>query len=167
MQNEPNFHQGKNEPNPIHKKGLRNFYIPSDNEKRTQNEPNSNPILLWTKPMQPSLPQRLTTITHASALRQNKPNSNPIEPNNQSSIINNHLSPLAHSPKRQPKACRAFLPLAHKKKLTARRKQISHPPDRQPDGPSPRFASSCACRICQNGTKTITTSYLKTAQKNT
>ena len=40
MQNEPNLHRGKNESNPIHKKGLREFYTPSDNEKRTQNEPN-------------------------------------------------------------------------------------------------------------------------------
>jgi len=40
MQNEPNFHRRKNEPNPIYKKGLRKFYTPSDNEKRTQNEPN-------------------------------------------------------------------------------------------------------------------------------
>ena len=41
MQNEPNFHPAKTEPNPISKKGLRKFYTPSDNEKRTQNEPNS------------------------------------------------------------------------------------------------------------------------------
>ena len=44
MQNEPNFHRGKNEPNPIYKKGLRKFYTPSDNQKRTQNEPKTNPI---------------------------------------------------------------------------------------------------------------------------
>jgi len=44
MQNEPNFHRGKNEPNPIYKKGLRKFYTPSHNEKRTQNEPKTNPI---------------------------------------------------------------------------------------------------------------------------
>jgi len=41
LQNEPNFHQAQNKPNPICKKGLRKFYTPSDNEKRTQNEPNS------------------------------------------------------------------------------------------------------------------------------
>jgi hypothetical protein len=41
MQNEPNFHRGKNEPNPISKKGLPKFYTPSHNQKRTQNEPNS------------------------------------------------------------------------------------------------------------------------------
>jgi len=40
MQNEPNFHRGKNEPNPISKKGLRTFYTPSDNEK----QPKTNPI---------------------------------------------------------------------------------------------------------------------------
>ena len=85
MQNEPNFHPGKNEPNPIYKKGLRKFYTPSDNEKRTQNEPNSNPIFLWTNPMQPSLSQRLMKITHPGPLKktnpkrsQNEPNSNPI-----------------------------------------------------------------------------------------
>jgi len=40
MQNKANFHRGKSEPNPIHKKGLRRFYTPSDSGKRTQNEPN-------------------------------------------------------------------------------------------------------------------------------
>jgi len=58
MQNKPNFHPGKNKPNPIYKKGLRKFYTPSDNEKRTQNEPKTNPIsekpkmnlnFYWTK----------------------------------------------------------------------------------------------------------------------
>ncbi len=81
MQNEPNFHRGKNEPNPIYKKGLRRFYTPSDNEKRTQNEPNSNPIFLWTNPMQPSVSQRFTTTNHPWPLKKTNPKrtqSNPI-----------------------------------------------------------------------------------------
>ena len=40
MQNKPNFDKGQNKPNPLYKKDLRKFYAPSDNEKRTQNEPN-------------------------------------------------------------------------------------------------------------------------------
>ena len=44
MQNKPNFDKGQNKPNPLYKKDLRKFYTPSNNEKRTQNEPNSNPI---------------------------------------------------------------------------------------------------------------------------
>ena len=46
MQNEPNLvrrRRIKNEPNPIYERGLRQFYTPSHNEKRTQNEPNTNP----------------------------------------------------------------------------------------------------------------------------
>jgi len=44
MQNKPNFDKGQNKPNPLYKKDLRKFYTPSDNEKRTQNKPNTNPI---------------------------------------------------------------------------------------------------------------------------
>ncbi|MCK4293690.1 MAG: hypothetical protein KAY65_10875, partial [Planctomycetes bacterium] len=58
--------------------------------------------------------------------RKNEPKTNPI----QTQFPLPQTSPLAHSPKRQPKACRAFFPLAHKKQLTARRKQNSHPNDR-------------------------------------
>jgi hypothetical protein len=44
MQNKPNFDKGQNKPNPLYKKDLRKFYTPSDNEKRTQNKPNTKPI---------------------------------------------------------------------------------------------------------------------------
>ncbi len=40
MQNEPNFHKAHNELNSIPEKELREFYTPSNGEKRTQNEPN-------------------------------------------------------------------------------------------------------------------------------
>ncbi|GAH78205.1 unnamed protein product [marine sediment metagenome] len=50
MQNKPNFDKGQNKPNPLYKKDLRKFYTPSDNEKRTQNEPKTNPIKPNFKP---------------------------------------------------------------------------------------------------------------------
>ena len=44
MQNKPNFGKAHNELNSIPEKGLRKLFTPSDNEKRTQNEPKTNPI---------------------------------------------------------------------------------------------------------------------------
>jgi len=75
MQNEPNLHRGKNESNPIHKKGLREFYTPSDNEKRTQNEPN---FKIGKMNLNPVKTMAYINIRLCSRGK-NKPNSNPIQ----------------------------------------------------------------------------------------
>jgi len=74
MQNKPNFHQPQNEPNPLHRKGLRKFYAHSDNEKRTRNEPNSKnarnrPNLLSNKEL-----RRKSRVATMKKRTQNKPN---------------------------------------------------------------------------------------------
>ena len=44
MQNKPNLGKAHNELNSIPEKELRKIFAPPDNEKQTQNKPNSNPI---------------------------------------------------------------------------------------------------------------------------
>jgi hypothetical protein len=92
MQNEPNFHRGKNQPNPVSKKGLRKFYTPSDNEKRTQNEPNLLMDKIKCNLLYPKGLQEQTTTSPSGKRTQNEPNSNPISP-----PPNSPTFPIAHS----------------------------------------------------------------------
>ncbi len=57
MQNEPNFRKPQNEPNSIQEKGLRKIYDLRAAKKRTQNEPNSNPISSWPPSASPLCPR--------------------------------------------------------------------------------------------------------------
>jgi len=94
MQNEPNFHRGKNAPNLISKKGLRKFNTPSDNEKRTQNEPNSNPISEKPKMNLNFYSTKDYDNKPPQTSRKNEPKTNPI----QTQFPLSQTSPLAHSP---------------------------------------------------------------------
>jgi hypothetical protein len=84
MQNKPNFDKGQNKPNPLYKKDLRKFYTPSDNEKRTQNKPNTKPIKANLLDAQMNV-KSFHTVEYENksnwTLGENKPNSNPIKAN--------------------------------------------------------------------------------------
>ncbi len=77
MQNKPNFDKGQNKPNPLYKKDLRKFFTPSDNEKQTQNKPNSLNAQMNVNTV---ITMNYEQITMNNA-NKNKPNSNPIKPN--------------------------------------------------------------------------------------
>ena len=51
-----------------------------------KNKPKTNPIFLRTKPMQPSLPQRIMKISHPARLEK----TNPIKPNPLPPVIFSH-----------------------------------------------------------------------------
>jgi len=98
MQNEPNFHRGKNEPNPIYKKGLRTFYTPSDNQKRTQNEPKTNPIQTQSSKGQ----NQCNPIRHKGLRQQTTPSgsgkTNPKRTQNEPNFHSPKLPPLPIPP---------------------------------------------------------------------
>jgi len=86
MQNEPNFHKAQNELNPIPEKELRKLFTPPDNEKRTQYEPNTNPIPENAKmnltPYKKSNYVKYMTFSP----KKNEPNPNPIQTQNEPNL---------------------------------------------------------------------------------
>jgi len=80
-QNEPNSRKAHNELNSIPEKELRKIFTPSDNEKRTQYEPNTNPIPENAK--MNLTPYKKSNYVKYMTFRpqKNEPNSNPISAN--------------------------------------------------------------------------------------
>jgi len=144
MQNKPNFLRGQINATLCAAKDYENKWQrrvrknkPNSNPKRTQNEPKTNPIQtqsskgqIQCNPLCRKGLRQQTTPDLSKKRTQNEPKTNPKR--TQFHTLSNAEGPpqTPHSsqlPTTEIKALRrAFFPLAHKKKLTARRKQHSH-----------------------------------------